>query len=387
MLKTRGITFVVLIMGLLLVQALVSGTAAAFYPVPFLESNLSQNNSNKVNLVVNGKSLQPDVTPQLIKGRTMVPIRFVAENLGIAVDFDSSSNTVIATKGDTVVELQIDGKAFKNQEEIPLDSAAMLMNGRVMVPVRFISEAFGANVTWNETTNTVTIMSEATNPSTEEEITVDVNTLKVTTEEKIHEVEKGLHIDDSNSTANPIYLGGKWEGIIYDDGDIDVFKLTIEKTEEELVICFGSIDRILDIKLQNTSSSIIQPMSCTEYAQEISFSKLIKGYKYENISPGTYYIVVQAVTPFKDGVVPRCYAFKTMTKDIKSTSSSPSTNENEKNKKSLYDQHREEDKKREKEMDEKKRRKENEDYWRKQKADLERAEERRRKIYSDSYSY
>ncbi|MFZ5645828.1 MAG: copper amine oxidase N-terminal domain-containing protein [Bacillota bacterium] len=50
-----------------------------------------------IKIVVNGKQLQPDVAPQVIDGRTMVPIRFVAEALGAKVSWDENNNAVVIT--------------------------------------------------------------------------------------------------------------------------------------------------------------------------------------------------------------------------------------------------------------------------------------------------
>jgi hypothetical protein len=127
----------------------------------YAASDTNVSGQKGVNLVVNGKAIQPDVPAQIINDRTMVPVRFVAENLGLTVDYDSSTRTVIIRQGDMVVKLIIEGNAYKNEKEIPLDVQAMIIDNRTLVPVRFISEAFSANVIWDDANRTVTITKEA----------------------------------------------------------------------------------------------------------------------------------------------------------------------------------------------------------------------------------
>lgn len=101
------------------------------------------------------------------KSRTMVPIRIVSEQMGYKVDWDGATNTAIITDNKDTIRMQI-GKttAVKNGKSIPIDvqdgktvdTKAMLVrvpgeiNSRTYVPLRFISEAFGAEVEYDRTT-------------------------------------------------------------------------------------------------------------------------------------------------------------------------------------------------------------------------------------------
>jgi hypothetical protein len=92
--------------------------------------------------------------------RTMLPIRFVAENLGFTVDWDEATKTVTITKGDDVLTLVIDSDAATvNGKEVKLDSPAYIdvEASRTMVPLRFIAENLGYDVEWVETTRQVII--------------------------------------------------------------------------------------------------------------------------------------------------------------------------------------------------------------------------------------
>lgn len=88
---------------------------------------------------------------QIVDGRTLLPLRSLFESLGTDVNWNAKSNTVIATKGSTKIELTINSKTVKiNDVTKTLDVPAKLINGSTMVPVRFVSEALGAEVEWNQ---------------------------------------------------------------------------------------------------------------------------------------------------------------------------------------------------------------------------------------------
>ena len=97
-----------------------------------------------------GKAEKIDVAPMIVSNRTMLPARFVAENLGATVEWDAATRKVTITGTDAKLELYIDNvKAFVNDVETTLDSAPFIMNDRTFLPVRFIAESLGASVEWD----------------------------------------------------------------------------------------------------------------------------------------------------------------------------------------------------------------------------------------------
>ncbi len=116
---------------------------------------------------LNGQQLKFDQPPQIIEGRTLVPVRAIFEALGANVTWQQATSTVIATRSGTTVTLQVgNNEALKNTEKILLDVPPVNIKGRVMVPLRFVSEAFGAYVTWDGEHNTVRISNKAEQPPT-----------------------------------------------------------------------------------------------------------------------------------------------------------------------------------------------------------------------------
>lgn len=87
--------------------------------------------------------------PVIVNDRTLVPMRAIFEKMGAEVEWIDTTRTVNAKRGTTTISLTIDSTtAYKKGQPVKLDVAPTIMNGRTMVPLRFISEALGADVEW-----------------------------------------------------------------------------------------------------------------------------------------------------------------------------------------------------------------------------------------------
>ena len=113
--------------------------------------------------LVYGTTKTNDVAPKIVNDRTMLPARFIAENLGATVEWDGEKQLVTITgknekQEDVTILITIGSDYAKvNGEDVKLDSPAFVENDRTYTPIRFISENLGATVEWNETEQTVTI--------------------------------------------------------------------------------------------------------------------------------------------------------------------------------------------------------------------------------------
>lgn len=119
--------------------------------------------ADNINVRVNGDLVRfRGAQPQEIDGRIMVPLRGVLEQMGATVEWMPSDQTVIATKGTKEISLPIGSRtASINGHDVQLDVPAMTLGGYTMVPLRFVSEALGADVVWLSRTQTVMIDSGA----------------------------------------------------------------------------------------------------------------------------------------------------------------------------------------------------------------------------------
>jgi hypothetical protein len=115
-----------------------------------------------VTVVLNGKQLNFVVQPKIINGQTLVPLRSVFEELGVTVAWCNDTKTVTAIGNNTIVILTVGNNLPTiNGVEVYLDQpGSVIYAGRVLVPLRFISEAFGAVVEWDSITRTVHINTE-----------------------------------------------------------------------------------------------------------------------------------------------------------------------------------------------------------------------------------
>jgi hypothetical protein len=110
-------------------------------------------------MLVNDEAVFLDALPIIIHGRTMLPIRALIEALGGTVEWDPSLRTIRLTLGPGVVTLTV-GKntADVDGRTVALDVPPTITNGRTLVPLRFVAENLGCQVTWNSATRTATVV-------------------------------------------------------------------------------------------------------------------------------------------------------------------------------------------------------------------------------------
>lgn len=141
--------------------ALAFGTAAHAEESQKLTITL-QLDSAKV--IINGVESEGEA-PYSENGTTLVPLRIVTTAFGAALQWNGETQGITLTRGDTVLKLQIDSyEALVNGESRKLEEAPRLKNSTAMVPLRFISENFGAQVGFDPATDTVTITADPASP-------------------------------------------------------------------------------------------------------------------------------------------------------------------------------------------------------------------------------
>lgn len=150
-----------------------------------------------VSVEVDGKRIEfPDAKPYINSdNRTLVPVRFIAENLGVAVEWDEKKQEVYMKGRGKEISLVIgQSRASVNGKEITFDTKASLKENRTFVPLRFISESFGANVDWNLSEKMVKITTK--------------NNTEVVQKETVNDIKEGTKIDmNVVRTEFPIAIG------------------------------------------------------------------------------------------------------------------------------------------------------------------------------------
>lgn len=95
----------------------------------------------------------------------MVPVRGVFEKIGCYVEYDAANHIITAKYQNQSVVIRLDNRiANKNGAEILMDVPATVIKENALVPLRFLSEAIGAQVNWDEASKTVTITTGQVGP-------------------------------------------------------------------------------------------------------------------------------------------------------------------------------------------------------------------------------
>jgi len=104
----------------------------------------------EIRVRLDGRYLVFDVPPMIVNGRTLVPFRVIFEELGWEVNWNDETRTASGTRQGLTIELPMTSKMARiNGLPVGLDAPAMTWDGRTLVPLRFVAEAGGAEVEWN----------------------------------------------------------------------------------------------------------------------------------------------------------------------------------------------------------------------------------------------
>jgi basic membrane protein A len=153
---------------LVLVLAMIAGLTAGVSTATAATTTTLVLTVGKVNYTLNGAAKAGDQAPEITNSRTFVPIRLVSEAFGADVNYDAATKKVAVLLGATSFEFIIGQKAVKvNGDSFLMDATAYISKaGRTLIPIRFVSEKSGLNVAWNATARTVTVNSKAPVTST-----------------------------------------------------------------------------------------------------------------------------------------------------------------------------------------------------------------------------
>lgn len=146
-----------------------------------------------ISLTIDNKTIESDVAPQIIDGRTMVPVRAIFEGVGAEVDWNSDTKTITGSKNGINVVMTLDSnKATVNGNEITMDCAPLIIEGRTLAPARYVAEAFGCKVNWDSENKTVSIATP-------------IYSSETTTEETTAETTREITTVTTETTTNPMY--------------------------------------------------------------------------------------------------------------------------------------------------------------------------------------
>lgn len=151
-------------------EADLMATEQALYALAAYERYINNSNSlydmtdvvavnDSIKVTLNGRYLAFEQPPVNIGGRVLVPMRAIFEAMGAEVTWDGDARKVTGVRGERMVELAIGNKtAHINGEAVEMDVPAQIINNKTMLPVRFVSESLDAQVDWLMDSQTVVIV-------------------------------------------------------------------------------------------------------------------------------------------------------------------------------------------------------------------------------------
>ncbi|WP_238403701.1 CotH kinase family protein [Paenibacillus paridis] len=117
----------------------------------------------EISVIIDGTKVNFSQQEPLIRsGRVLVPIRGIFEALGADLKWDNAAKTITAIKDNRIIVLTIGSStAYVNGVAVTLEAAPTILNARTVVPLRFIADSLNKETNWNSATSTVTINSAA----------------------------------------------------------------------------------------------------------------------------------------------------------------------------------------------------------------------------------
>lgn len=169
-------------------------------------AELNAGNLIKIRPIGGGKSIQiylndqfvsSDQAPYMEGGRTFVPIRFIAEAIGVTeIKWDEISEEAILIKEGVTLRLPLrKATAFIGEESYTLDAPINIYNGRTFVPVRFVSEVFDVDVKWDEATASVKLYTKDYTPVKEPEMLLSPARSSAYSEEDLYWLSRLVHAE------------------------------------------------------------------------------------------------------------------------------------------------------------------------------------------------
>lgn len=150
------------IISFVLILGVLSSPLEALAQPENLFSNINYNKGNEIRVILEGRQLDFDVAPQLVKGRVLVPMRKIFESFGLTVTWDDALRAARGKNAQMDILFPVGSKkATINGLASDLDVPAQIIKGSTMVPLRFLSEHMGYNIVWNNSAQLI-LLSKST---------------------------------------------------------------------------------------------------------------------------------------------------------------------------------------------------------------------------------
>ena len=267
-----------------------SGTYEATLVIAFDEnvgnSGTASNNS-EIKVIVNGTTLSFTQAPVIKDDSTLVPLRGIFEALNVSVEWNGDSQLVTATRGDKTIRTQIGKKQMAVitngvQEIVEIDIAPIILNGSTMIPLRAVAQSFGAEVSWDGDTRTVTITTSDNleSPKTDTTNTNTTNTTPVSSITIASNLKKGMTEEEFNQAyAIACSIASKYAGL---------------SKEEQLEAIFAELRYLTEAQLTYSDTDahysdvygffVLNRASCAGATRAVGLCLNILGIEFEHVN-------------------------------------------------------------------------------------------------------
>ena len=249
-------------------------------------------------MTVNGTDVKIDLgrdtAPVIINGRTLVPIRAIIEAFGGSVAWDEPTKTVTLTEEDDVIKLIIDSNtAYLNNSAYTLDTAPTIINGRTMLPVRFVAEGFNLGVAWDSAQKKVSIIRDA---FTDEEYNYLMSVLPEYSGDAYAEINNNVPLFKDYEI-----IGGSFE--YYNELDeLGRCNVTLASVSEDLMPTEerGNISSVKPTGWKNKRYDNVPGGYIYNRCHLIGFQLTGENANERNLITGTRYLNVEGMLPFEN---------------------------------------------------------------------------------------
>lgn len=214
-------------------------------------------NAKEIVVQIDGKKMTPKDMPAVaIDGRTMLPMRQIAQELGCEVTWNEAAQQVYVVNDDYTLVFEINKTTgVKNGKEFTMDVPPMIINDRTMLPVRALATALDLNITWDDPSRTVSIdtKEQTTTPTTP-------TTPSTPTTPAINYVTLNKVEVPASKTAGQTFT-------IQANGAIPSYKETIV-ADNKIVLDFYGAKSGLASNITTTNSAIVSAVRTAQHTAE-----------------------------------------------------------------------------------------------------------------------
>lgn len=178
-----------------------------------MEANLAEERAAaalaaaRANVTLDGNRVNTENLARVVNGRTMIPVRCLAEQLGADVSYDSTLKAARIKRAGVEIIMPIGSKTCTvNGEPFTMDIAPYIENGRTMIPARYVSELFGQKIQWVAESRTAAVTEDKTPAG-------DTNL-------EAWALAMGGYLNAVNNGGRPTVFGGRGRGLSWDKSSI-----------------------------------------------------------------------------------------------------------------------------------------------------------------------